>query len=273
MKNLKSFSSLVDKYDFFLFDQWGVLHNGHYKFKEAENCLRVLKNNKKKIILISNSSRPTVDSISNLTKLGFDNDLYDYCITSGQIALNNINKDFYSKFGKICYPLKLSKEKIRSFNLECTNNIKKADFVMLADLENGLSILDFAKILDKMLELNLPLLCANPDYLVHDNDELSMCGGTVAQLYEDMGGKVFRYGKPFKPIYSNIIKTMKISDFSKVLVIGDSLWHDIAGGSLMNFDGLWVKNGVHTPQLHKKKEITNLLGTYKPKYSIPFLKI
>ena len=144
---------------------------------------------------------------------------------------------------------------------------------MLADLENGLSILDFAKILDKMLELNLPLLCANPDYLVHDNDELSMCGGTVAQLYEDMGGKVFRYGKPFKPIYSNIIKTMKISDFSKVLVIGDSLWHDIAGGSLMNFDGLWVKNGVHTPQLHKKKEITNLLGTYKPKYSIPFLKI
>ena len=44
---------------------------------------------------------------------------------------------------------------------------------MLADLENGLSILDFAKILDKMLELNLPLLCANPDYLVHDNDELS----------------------------------------------------------------------------------------------------
>ena len=66
---------------------------------------------------------------------------------------------------------------------------------------------------------------------------------------------------------------MKIRDFSKVLVIGDSLWHDIAGGNLMNFDGLWVKNGVHTPQLRKKKEITNLLDIYKPKYSIPFLKI
>ena len=49
MKNLKSFRSLIDKYDFFLFDQWGVLHNGHYKFKEAENCLRVLKNNPDKM--------------------------------------------------------------------------------------------------------------------------------------------------------------------------------------------------------------------------------
>ncbi|MBT6206965.1 MAG: TIGR01459 family HAD-type hydrolase, partial [Francisellaceae bacterium] len=72
--------------------QWGVLHNGHSKFEDAENCLRILKKNKKKIILISNSSRPTEDSISNLTKLGFDEYLYDYCITSGQIAINNIEK-------------------------------------------------------------------------------------------------------------------------------------------------------------------------------------
>jgi len=273
MKNLKSFQSLIDKYDFFLFDQWGVLHNGHYKFKEAENCLKLLKKNNKVIILISNSSRPIVNSISNLTKLGFEENSYDYCITSGQIALDNIHKDIYSRFGKVCYPIKLSKEKIKLFNLKCTNQIKKADFAIISDFDGSFSILDFVKILDQMLEYNLPLLCTNPDYLVYDNNELSMCGGTVAQLYEDMGGKVFRYGKPYKPIYDNIIKKMKIRDFSKALVIGDSLWHDIAGGNLMNFDGLWVKNGVHAPQLQKKNEITNLLNVYKPKYSIPFLKI
>ena len=273
MKNLKSFKSIIPKYDFFLFDQWGVLHNGHSKFEEAEKCLRILKQNKKKIILISNSSRPTKDSISNLTKLGFNENLYDYCITSGQIALNYIDKDIYSKFGEVCYPIKLSKEKIKIFNLKCTNVIKKANFAIIADLDGKFSILDFAETLDKMLELNLPLLCTNPDYLVYDNEELSMCGGTVAQLYEDMGGMVFRYGKPYKPIYSNIIKTMKINDFSKVLVVGDSLWHDIAGGNLLNFDSLWVKSGVHTPQLDKRKEISNLLGIYKPIYAISELKI
>jgi HAD superfamily hydrolase (TIGR01459 family) len=273
LKNLKSFKSLIPKYDFFLFDQWGVLHNGHHKFEEAENCLKILKKNKKKIILISNSSRPVEDSISNLTKLGFEKELYDYCITSGQIAINYIDKDIYSKYGNVCYPLKLSLDKIKIFNLKCTKEIKKADFVMIADLDSGLSILDFAKTLDEMLELDLPLLCANPDYLVYDHEQLSMCGGTVAQLYEDMGGKVFRYGKPYKPIYSNIIKAMKIKDFSKVLVVGDSLWHDIAGGNLLNFDSLWVKRGVHTPQLDKRKEISNLLGIYKPIYAISELKI
>jgi HAD superfamily hydrolase (TIGR01459 family) len=273
LKNLKSFKSLITKYDFFLFDQWGVLHNGHFKFDDAEDCLKILKKNKKKIILISNSSKPTKDSISNLTKLGIDEGLYDYCITSGQIALNNIEKDIYSKYGKICYPLKVSKDKIKSFKLKCTKEIKKADFVIIADLDKHLSILDFAKTLDEMLKLDLPLLCTNPDYLVYDKEELSMCGGTVAQLYEDMGGEVFRYGKPYKPIYDDIIKTMKITDPSKVLVVGDSLWHDIAGGNLLNFDGLWVKSGVHTLQLDKVKEISELLNNYKPKYAISELKI
>ncbi len=60
-----------------------------------------------------------------------------------------------------------------------------------------------------------------------------MCGGTVAQLYEDMGGVVYRYGKPFKPIYE-YQKKMKIKSNSKVLVIGDSFWHDICWRKLEN---------------------------------------
>ena len=63
MKNLKSFRSLIDKYDFFLFDQWGVLHNGHYKFKDAENCLKLLKKNGLKI---------TVYDEKKLKKLGMN---------------------------------------------------------------------------------------------------------------------------------------------------------------------------------------------------------
>ena len=39
---------------------------------------------------------PTTFSISNLSKIGFQKNLYDYCITSGQIALNNIKKDIYN---------------------------------------------------------------------------------------------------------------------------------------------------------------------------------
>ena len=82
MKNILSFKNVVSKYDYFLFDQWGVLHNGHKKFLEAEKCLEYLKLENKKIILISNSASPTVQSEANLKRLGFSEKLFDYCITS-----------------------------------------------------------------------------------------------------------------------------------------------------------------------------------------------
>ena len=102
MKNISSFKNVVCKYDSFLFDQWGVRQKGHKKFIDAERCLESLKLENKKIILISNSASPTVQSEANLKRLGFSEKLFDYCITSGQIALNTLIIDFYKYFGRIC---------------------------------------------------------------------------------------------------------------------------------------------------------------------------
>ncbi len=273
MKNISSFKYIVGKYDYFLFDQWGVLHNGHKKFLRAEKCLEFLKLKNKKIILISNTANPTVQSEDNLKRLGFNEKLFDYCITSGQVSLNNIYKDIYKKFGRKCYPLELSKQKIKYFNLNCTKNVEKANFAMIADIKDGLSILDFAEHLDKIMKYKLPLLCTNPDFLVHNKNKLSMCGGTIAELYSDLGGTVFRYGKPYEPIYNDILKKMNITNLKKVLIIGDSLWHDIAGGKKMKLDTLWIKNGIHKSKLKKKDEINPLLEKYRPKYAISHLRL
>ena len=144
---------------------------------------------------------------------------------------------------------------------------------MIADLKDGLSILDFAEHLDKIMKYKLPLLCANPDYLVHNKNTLSMSGGTVAELYSDLGGTVFRYGKPYEPIYQDIFKKMSITNLSKVLVIGDSLWHDIAGGKKIKIYSLSIKNVIHKSKLKKKDEINPLLEKYRPKYAISHLKL
>ena len=66
---------------------------------------------------------------------------------------------------------------------------------------------------------------------------------------------------------------MKIKNRKKVLVIGDSLWHDIAGGKKMKLDSLWIKNGIHKSKLKKKDEIKQLLDNYSPKYAISDLKL
>ena len=92
MKKITSISSIADNYDYFLFDQWGVLHNGLNVFEDAKNCIIKLKQKRKKIILISNSSKLTEYTKLNLKKLGIDDNLYDHSITSGQIAFGKMTK-------------------------------------------------------------------------------------------------------------------------------------------------------------------------------------
>ena len=88
-----------------------------------------------------------------------------------------------------------------------------------------------------------------------------------------MGGKVFRYGKPYEPIYLNIEKKMNIKNKKKVLVIGDSLWHDICGGLKMGYDRLWIKKGIHRAQLKISVEINPLLDKYPPTFAQNELKL
>ena len=272
MKKLKSLKTIIDKYDYFLFDQWGVIHNGYELFSDAKDCLKELKLLGKKIILVSNSSKLTKLSIENLRNLGVEDSLYDYTITSGQIAFDYFNQDIYTKYGRSCYPISLSKEKIKMFNLKTVKNIKNANFVLIADIESGSTIFDFLDNLKIMLDLKIPLVCTNPDFQVDSNGSLEMCGGTVAQLYEDMGGEVLRYGKPYNPIYLNIINYFKIKSPNRVIAIGDSFNHDILGAMNQGFDSLWIENGIHRHDAKQLERLNWYLSQFKPHYHQFMLK-
>ena len=56
-----------------------------------------------------------------------------------------------------------------------------------------------------------------------------------------MGGKVAYFGKPYPEIYKFCIK----NDDEKVLVVGDNIRTDIKGANNMNYDSLFIINGIH----------------------------
>ena len=66
---------------------------------------------------------------------------------------------------------------------------------------------------------------------------------------------------------------MNIKNKKKVLVIGDSLWHDICGGLKMGYDRLWIKKGIHRAQLKINVEINSLLDKYPPTFAQNELKL
>ncbi|MDC0861290.1 TIGR01459 family HAD-type hydrolase [Alphaproteobacteria bacterium] len=272
MKKIISIKSICDQYDYFLFDQWGVLHNGLNVFEDAKNCLENLKSIGKKNILISNSSKLTEHSIQNLNNLGINSKLYDYSITSGQIAFDSFTKDIFNIYGDKCFPMSLSNEKIKMFKLKSVKNIKNANFSLIADIAPGSTLFDFTDDLKIMMQLKIPLVCTNPDFQVDDKGTLEMCGGTIAQLFEDMGGTVYRYGKPYDPIYENVINYLSIRSPKKVLAIGDSFNHDILGAMNQGFDSLFIENGIHRSDVKDLDKKKWYLSKFKPRYCQFMLK-
>ena len=65
IKEIQSLLDLIDDYDLFLFDQWGVIHDGKNIFPKAEEVFLHLQNLKKQAIIISNSGKKSSDNISS----------------------------------------------------------------------------------------------------------------------------------------------------------------------------------------------------------------
>ena len=76
-KNLDKdgFCSIVDNYQLFYIDLWGVIHNGIILHKEAIKVLKELSKKGKEYILLTNAPRPNEVVRSFLEKMGMEKKL------------------------------------------------------------------------------------------------------------------------------------------------------------------------------------------------------
>ena len=49
--NIEFISKIVEKYDVYILDQWGVMHDGSVGYSHAVNCINKLAQLKKKLII------------------------------------------------------------------------------------------------------------------------------------------------------------------------------------------------------------------------------
>jgi ribonucleotide monophosphatase NagD (HAD superfamily) len=66
--------------------------------------------------------------------------------------------------------------------------------------------------------------------------------GAIAALYKEMGGKVTWIGKPYLEVYRRAAEL--IGNPERILCIGDSAEHDVAGGRGAGYSTLLVMTGV-----------------------------
>ncbi len=113
----------------------------------------------------------------------------------------------------------------------------------------------YAEALAAMRGRNLPMICANPDVVVHIGNRLRYCGGALAEAYAALGGETILAGKPHAPIYRAALEEAgrlrgRPVDRDRVLAVGDGLETDVAGAAAQGLDMLFITTGIHRDQLH-----------------------
>jgi ribonucleotide monophosphatase NagD (HAD superfamily) len=75
--------------------------------------------------------------------------------------------------------------------------------------------------------------------------ELVPAPGAIARVYEGIGGTVEYFGKPYAAIFDHAIATAAMNPGARVIMIGDSPEHDVAGARAMRLSTLLVQTGIH----------------------------
>ena len=245
-------AEIAPRYRGFIIDQWGVLHDGGDPYPDAIDCLRALRALDKRIVLLSNSGKRAEENGRRLAEMGFEHHLFDAIVTSGEAtwqALRDRTDPAFAGLGERCYLWSRDHDRshVDGLPLEVVEDAGDADFLLLAGIEDHAELAPFLPILEIGARRGLKMVCANPDIVaIYPHDRRGMAPGGVARHYESLGGEVIYVGKPHRPVYELCLKKLGGLPLDGILGIGDSVEHDIAGGSGVGIDTALLTQGVHS---------------------------
>ena len=257
---ITNLSDIIAEYDAFLFDIWGVLHEGGELYPGIVELVNKIAS-KKIVRIISNAPRLRTTTAKNLIDKGLHIN-YEDMFTSGETArhmLRESNK-YFGIDNPVIYHVGQDRNLEIMSDLEHmkTQNIEEADIVLLtAFRDRDEDHTPIIELLEKAASFNKLVLCANPDLDVLHLGDVRFCAGYFAAHYVKLGGKVIQTGKPEKIIYEQCFESFE-SAGKKMLMIGDTFHTDIEGAHHVAIDSGLVLTG-NMGRLITKSGITEKL--------------
>ena len=255
--DIEGLRSIVDSYQLFYVDLWGVVHNGVSLHNKAIKALKEITKKGKDYVLLTNAPRPNHAVKSFLEKLGMEKEIRDHVFTSGEAALIYIKKNLQEKkFFHVGPPRDF--DLFKDFKKMKSDNIKNSEYILCTGLFDDYSedLKYYKNLFQNYLEKKM--ICTNPDLIVDRGNVREFCAGSIAMVFEKMGGEVVYFGKPYPEVYDLSIDNKN----KKILSIGDNLNTDIKGANLLNYDSLLISNGIHKNEI-KEKGVEKVARSYE----------
>lgn len=253
MEILDGIAPLAERYDGFILDLWGVVHDGQRPYPGVADALARLQGAGKRVAFLSNAPRRAwvVDRL--LTGMGLDRSLWNATITSGELAwrhLRDRDHPFFAGLGTRAFHIGPEKDlSVAEDNgVQLVDSPARADFVLNTGPEpqrGSTSVEPYEDTLVACAGLGLPMVCVNPDRQVMVGGDRILCAGALADRYRALGGeRIVEIGKPDPAAYPPVLEALGIRQPERVLAIGDSPHTDLAGAQAAGLDAVWALTGL-----------------------------
>lgn len=241
-------AALTRTYDVFLIDQFGVLRDDIGPYEGAVKALSWLASQGKRAIVLSNSGRSGDYNSERLVRLGFAAESFERFVTSGDVAFDLLSKEGsgVAKSAR-CFTVSSGGDTDLAdrLGLASTGAARGADIVIISGSEaERISMDEYRKMLLPAAVNGIPCFCTNPDIHKLHEGRIAPGAGSIAKLYEELGGSVRWVGKPFPEIYEYALKVAAIDEQNRVVCIGDSIEHDILGANIAGLGSVLVRTGI-----------------------------
>lgn len=257
-EKLSSLDNIISDYDVFVFDLWGVVHDGENLFNDTVAFIKHLHQIKKHIVFLSNSSKDSNYIKTFLSSMGMDvKDSYKI-MSSGEFFRYQVQHDPNFSKEKKFFDLGNNFRNFQKLSMNFVDSISSdVDYVIISIVLKDLSELNpWQGQLEVAAANKIPALCINPDLRApHGKGPLLYTPGYFADIYKNIGGNVTYFGKPHSSIYeftlSEYIKEKSIPK-NRIIAVGDALRTDIKGANDFGIRSLLVlREGLHRDMLNQ----------------------
>jgi len=251
---LSGVADVASRYDVFICDLWGVVHDGERLYPGVADCLQRLRARDARIAFLSNAPRPAPVVARDLVKIGVTDGMADVLVTSGDAtheALSRRDDAWHAALGRRFFHLGPPRCQPTIEDIGEEVGLDAAEFIVCTGLFDDESEQpeDYRDLLAPAAARGLPLICANPDRIVMRGERMLPCAGAVADLYAELGGPVRHHGKPYPSVYERVFERLQVADRSRAVMIGDSFHTDIEGARNVGLDSIWIAGGVHADEV------------------------
>jgi len=250
-------AELSDRYDAFILDLWGVIHDGLNRYPGVGTCLKALKAQGKIIWFLSNAPRRASSAKAKLDDLGITPEMYDGILTSGEMAyltLTETREPWVNDWGKNYFFIGPERDRAIMDGSGFTSTaMEEAGFLLNVGFDDDdLELENYLPVLEAARARNLPMYCVNPDrIIVRITGDTFPCAGLLADAYAERGGEVRYVGKPHASVYQHLLEKLSMPK-EKILAVGDNFDTDIRGANDAGIDVALCTAGILTQELSLK---------------------